>query len=157
MPWSMMKKIPGAVAKPTKMSLSLADRSIVHPVGILHDVLVKVAGFVFPADFVVLDMEEDGNWEPLLLGRPFLATGRTLIDVESGELVLRTEDQNISINVFEAMKRHDEDPKVENWYEVGVSNNKKKEEKNKEEKAYKGEVEKRVENESSAKKGKKPL
>jgi hypothetical protein len=40
MPLSMMKKIPGAVAKPTKMQLSLADRSIVHPYGILHDVLV---------------------------------------------------------------------------------------------------------------------
>ncbi|PNY16023.1 hypothetical protein L195_g012732, partial [Trifolium pratense] len=53
MPLSLMKKIPGAVAKPTKMSLSFADRSIVHPKGILHDVLVKVAGFVFPADFVV--------------------------------------------------------------------------------------------------------
>ncbi|CAJ2642402.1 unnamed protein product [Trifolium pratense] len=66
MPLSMMKKIPGAVAKPTKMSLSLADRSVVHPEGILHDVLVKVAGFVFPADFVVLDIEETREWEPLL-------------------------------------------------------------------------------------------
>ncbi|PNX62491.1 hypothetical protein L195_g061171, partial [Trifolium pratense] len=64
MPLSIMKKIPGAVAKPTKMSLSLADRSVVYPEGILHDVLVRVGGFVFPADFVVLDMEEDKNWEP---------------------------------------------------------------------------------------------
>ncbi|CAJ2663772.1 unnamed protein product [Trifolium pratense] len=74
MPLSMMKKIPGAIAQPTKMSLSLADRSIVRSEGILHDVLVKVAGFVFPADFVVLDMEETRDWESLLLGRPFLAT-----------------------------------------------------------------------------------
>ncbi|CAJ2659226.1 unnamed protein product [Trifolium pratense] len=93
MPLSMMKKIPGAVAKPTKMSLSLADRSVVHPEGILHDVLVKVAGFVFPADFVVLDIEETREWEPLLLGRPFLATSRALINVEMGELMLRTDDQ----------------------------------------------------------------
>ncbi|MCI58071.1 hypothetical protein A2U01_0079324, partial [Trifolium medium] len=50
MPLSMMRKIPGAVATPTKMQLSLADRSIVHPHGILHDVLVRVAEFVFPAD-----------------------------------------------------------------------------------------------------------
>ncbi|MCI71890.1 hypothetical protein A2U01_0093153, partial [Trifolium medium] len=72
------------------MQLSLADRSIVHPVGILHDVLVRVAEFVFPVDFVVLDMEDDREWEPLLLGRLFLATGRALIDVEMGELMLRT-------------------------------------------------------------------
>ncbi|MCI80044.1 hypothetical protein A2U01_0101315, partial [Trifolium medium] len=43
MPFSMMKKIPGVVATPTNMQLSLADRSIVHPHGILHDVLVRVA------------------------------------------------------------------------------------------------------------------
>ncbi|PNX75451.1 hypothetical protein L195_g031387, partial [Trifolium pratense] len=109
-PLSMMKKITGAVAKPTKMSLSLADRSIVHPVGILHDVLVRVAEFVFPADFVVLDMEEDKDWEPLLLGRPFLATGRALIDVELGELMLRTDGEQILFNVFEAMKQHDDNP-----------------------------------------------
>ncbi|CAJ2661756.1 unnamed protein product [Trifolium pratense] len=110
MPLSMMKKIPGAVAKPTKMSLSLADRSIVHPEGILHDVLVRVAGFVFPADFVVLDIEETREWEPLLLGRPFLATSRALIDVEMGELMLRTDDQQVTFNVFDKMKCDDGDP-----------------------------------------------
>ncbi|CAJ2660565.1 unnamed protein product [Trifolium pratense] len=110
MPLSMMKKIPGAVAKPTKMSLSLADRSIVHPEGILHDVLVKVAGFVFPADFVVLVIEETREWEPLLLGRPFLATSRALIDVEMGELMLRTDDQQVTFNVFDKMECGDGDP-----------------------------------------------
>ena len=44
--------------------------------------LVRVAEFVFLADFVILDMDEDAGSEPLLLGRPFLATGRALIDVE---------------------------------------------------------------------------
>ncbi|XP_045809752.1 uncharacterized protein LOC123904106 [Trifolium pratense] len=97
MPLSMMKKIPGVVAKPTKMQPSLADRSIVHPYGVLHDVLVRVAEFVFPADFVILDMEDDADVEPLLLGRPFLATGRALIDVEMGELMLRTHGEQIDV------------------------------------------------------------
>ncbi|CAJ2637538.1 unnamed protein product [Trifolium pratense] len=110
MPLSMMKKIPGAVAKPTKMQLSLADRSIVHPYGVLHDVLVRVAEFVFPADFVILDMEDDADVEPLLLGRPFLATGRALIDVEMGELMLRTHGEQVMFNVFKAMKHHDDEP-----------------------------------------------
>ncbi|XP_045831120.1 uncharacterized protein LOC123922450 [Trifolium pratense] len=117
MPLSMMKKIPGAVAKPTKMQLSLADRSIVHPYGILHDVLVRVAEFVFPADFVILDMEDDADVEPLLLGRPFLATGRALIDVEMGELMLRTHGEQVMFNVFKAMKHHDEEPQC---YKVDV-------------------------------------
>ncbi|KAL5542831.1 hypothetical protein UlMin_010541 [Ulmus minor] len=85
------------------VSLQLADRSIKHPRGIIDDVLVKVDKFIFPADFIVLDMEED--WEvPLILGRPFLATGRTLIDVHQGKLILRVQDEQVTFNVFEAMK-----------------------------------------------------
>ncbi|MCI25687.1 hypothetical protein A2U01_0046878 [Trifolium medium] len=91
MPLSMMRRIPGAVAKPTKMQLSFADSSITYPHGILHDVLVRCAEFVFSADFVILDIEENVE-VPLLLGRPFLATGRTLIDVEMGEIMLRLDD-----------------------------------------------------------------
>ncbi|GAU38875.1 hypothetical protein TSUD_67380 [Trifolium subterraneum] len=106
---TMMKKIPGAVAKPTRMQLSLADHSIVYPYGILHDVLVRVGEFIFPADFIIMDMAEDREVESLLLGRPFLATGRALIDVEMGELMLRTDEEKIMFNVFEAMKRHDDE------------------------------------------------
>ncbi|GAU30407.1 hypothetical protein TSUD_364530 [Trifolium subterraneum] len=61
MPLSVMNRIPGAVAKPTKMKLSLADRSIMYPHGILQDVLVRCAEFVFPTDFVIPDMEEDAE------------------------------------------------------------------------------------------------
>ncbi|GAU41937.1 hypothetical protein TSUD_380420 [Trifolium subterraneum] len=103
------RKIPGAVAKPTRMQLSLADLSIVYPYGILHDVLVRVGEFIFPADFIIMDMAEDREVESLLLGRPFLATGRALIDVEMGELMLRTDEEKIMFNVFEAMKRHDDE------------------------------------------------
>lgn len=40
------------------MTLTLADRSIIYPYGVLEDVLVKVDGLLFPTDFVVLDMPE---------------------------------------------------------------------------------------------------
>ncbi|KAM2575086.1 hypothetical protein TB2_006943 [Malus domestica] len=68
--------------KPTSVSLQLADRSVTYPLGILEDVIIKVDKFYLPADFIVLDMEEDKE-VPLILGRPFIATGRTLIDVEA--------------------------------------------------------------------------
>ncbi|XP_061339431.1 uncharacterized protein LOC133286099 [Gastrolobium bilobum] len=55
--------------------LGLPDISLRKPSGIIEDVLVKVDKFIFPADFVVLDMEVE-NEMPLLLGRPFLATAR---------------------------------------------------------------------------------
>jgi hypothetical protein len=66
-------------------------------------VLVKVNDLFFPADFVILDMNEDSEI-PLLLGRPFLATGRALIDVELGELMLRFQDEQVIFNVFECMR-----------------------------------------------------
>ena len=58
----------------------MANRSMAQPEGILEDVLVKVGKFVFLVDFVVMQKEEDTQ-VPLLLGRPFLATGAALIDV----------------------------------------------------------------------------
>ena len=51
-----------------------------QPYGILEDVLVKVGKFIFPVDFMVIDIEEDKQ-VPLLLCIPFLATSATLIDV----------------------------------------------------------------------------
>ena len=66
--------------RPTTSTLQLADRSLKHPRGVIEDVLVKVCKFIFPADFIVLDMEEDKEI-PITLGRPFLATGRAMIDV----------------------------------------------------------------------------
>ena len=61
----------------------MADRSIAKAWGVIEDVLVKVDKFIYAVDFVVLDMEDD-NEVPLILGRPFLATGRALIDIEAG-------------------------------------------------------------------------
>ncbi|XP_073153053.1 uncharacterized protein [Henckelia pumila] len=88
MSYSAFKKLSLGEPKSTRMSLQLADRSIKYPRGIIEDMLVKVDKFIFPVDFVVLDMEEDLDM-PLILGRPFLATGKTLIDVQKGELMLR--------------------------------------------------------------------
>ena len=65
--------------------------------------LVKVNKLFFLVDFIVLDIEEDRK-VPLILGRPFLATSKTLIDVQQGKLTLRVQDEEVSFNVFKAMK-----------------------------------------------------
>ncbi|KAL5565577.1 hypothetical protein UlMin_028741 [Ulmus minor] len=103
MPLSVFRKLGLGEVKPTSISLQLADRSVKYPRGVIEDVLIKVDKFIFPADFVVLDMEEDREI-PLILGRPFLATGRTLIDVQQGKLILRVQDEQVTFDVFEAMK-----------------------------------------------------
>ncbi|PIN18012.1 hypothetical protein CDL12_09323 [Handroanthus impetiginosus] len=103
MPYSIYRTLSLGEAKPTSISLQLADRSLTYPKGVIEDILVKVDKFIFPADFVVLDMEVDSEI-PIILGRPFLANGRTLIDVQKGELTMRVQDQQITFNVFKAMK-----------------------------------------------------
>ncbi|XP_075499265.1 uncharacterized protein LOC142537653 [Primulina tabacum] len=85
MPLSVFRKLGLGEPKPTRMSLQLVDRFVKYPWGVIEDVLVKIDKFIFPADFVVLDMEEDMEM-PLILGRPFLATGKALIDVQEGKL-----------------------------------------------------------------------
>jgi len=85
MPLSIYKKLGLGAPKPTAMRLLMADRTVKKPIGVLQDVLVKVGPFIFPADFVILDCEVDFE-VPIILGRPFLATGRALVDMERGQM-----------------------------------------------------------------------
>ncbi|XP_057740035.1 uncharacterized protein LOC130957182 [Arachis stenosperma] len=103
MPLSMMRKLAIEELKPTRMSLVMADRSIKTPNGIVENLLVKVGKFIFPADFVILDTEEEGN-NSIILGRPFLATARAIIDVEKGEMIFRVHNEQMVINVFKSMQ-----------------------------------------------------
>ena len=82
----------------------MADKTLAQPEGVLEDVLIKVGKFIFPVDFVVIDIEEDKQ-VPLLLGRPFLATGATLIDVNKGELTLRVGDEVVHFNLNHSLKQ----------------------------------------------------
>ncbi|QHO43834.1 Retrotransposon gag protein [Arachis hypogaea] len=70
--------------------------------GVVKNILVKVEKFFLPTDFVILDMEEDYN-TPIILGRHFLITGRALIDVENGELMLRMHDEHLVFHIFKTM------------------------------------------------------
>ncbi|KAL4280726.1 hypothetical protein GQ457_03G013620 [Hibiscus cannabinus] len=84
MPKSVFQRLGIGKARPTTVMLQLADRSYIQPEGKIKDILVKVDKFIFPANFTVVDCEADES-APIILGRPFLATGQTLIDVEKGQ------------------------------------------------------------------------
>ena len=88
---------------PTAVTLQMADRSMVRPEGILEDVLIKVGKFIFLVDFVVMNIEEDKQ-VPLMLGRPFMATGAALIDVKKGELTLRVGDEAVHFHLNHSLK-----------------------------------------------------
>ncbi|KAL4282055.1 hypothetical protein GQ457_03G020930 [Hibiscus cannabinus] len=91
MPKSVFQKLGIGEAKPTTVMLQLADHSYVQLEGKIEDLLVQVDKFIFPADFLILDCEANID-SPIILGRPFLATGRVLFDFGNEELIFR-EDQ----------------------------------------------------------------
>ena len=76
----------------------------------IEDVLVRVKHITFPADFVVMDIEEDIEI-PIILGRPFMSNASCVVDMGKGKLELSVEDQKISFDLFEAMK-HSSDQKA---------------------------------------------
>nr|GEV85360.1 reverse transcriptase domain-containing protein [Tanacetum cinerariifolium] len=91
-----VKKLRLPTLNDTKMVLELADRTISKPTGVAENVFVKVGKFYFPADFVILDFATDPR-VPQILGRPFLSTAHTLIDVYEGEITLRHDDQSLTL------------------------------------------------------------
>ncbi|XP_057719819.1 uncharacterized protein LOC130934249 [Arachis stenosperma] len=99
MPLSLMKKLQINEIRPTDVILQLADKTQKQAIGVVKNVLVKVGNYFLPADFVVLEMEES-YLHPIILGRPFLATTRALIDIEQGELILKIHDEQLTFHVF---------------------------------------------------------
>ena len=77
---SMFKRLKLGEVKLMTISLQLADKSYQHTRGVIENILVKVDKFLFPINFVILDMEEDDK-VPIILGRPFLATGKAQINL----------------------------------------------------------------------------
>ncbi|XP_071917169.1 uncharacterized protein [Coffea arabica] len=89
--------------KHTNIFLQLADKSIRHSMSILENVLIKVQKFIIPVDFVILDMEEDVN-VPIILGRPFLATAGTIIDVKHGKFKFQIGEEEVEFDLSKVEK-----------------------------------------------------
>ncbi|XP_075109108.1 uncharacterized protein LOC142180904 [Nicotiana tabacum] len=103
MPFSIFRKLEIGEMKDTCVSLQLADQSTKRPKEIIENVLVRVDKFVFPVDFIVLEMEENTE-VPLILGRLFLATGRAIIDVHQGQLILEVDEERVIFDMQKMIK-----------------------------------------------------
>ena len=104
MPYSVYKQLGLGELKPTNITLSLADRSVKIPKGIVEDVLVKIDKFYYPVDFVVLDTEpidSEPNHVPIILGRPFLATANAIINCRNGVMQLTFGNMTLELNMFQ--------------------------------------------------------
>ncbi|GKE17579.1 homeodomain-like protein, partial [Tanacetum coccineum] len=80
--------------------LDVFPLTVKYPKGISENVLVGIGKFVFPVDFIILDMPEDIK-VPLILGRPFLSTARDKIDVFKKKITLRVGEEKI---IFKSVK-----------------------------------------------------
>ena len=103
MPFSIFNKLGIGELMPTTVSLQLVDHSIKYPLGVVENVLVKFDKFYFPVDFYVLEMDNAIEL-PIILGSPFLATGRALIDVNMGKLTFGVGAKIQDFNVFSNLK-----------------------------------------------------
>ncbi|XP_019261122.1 PREDICTED: uncharacterized protein LOC109239071 [Nicotiana attenuata] len=105
MPLSVFRKLEGelGVIKSVPVSLQLANQTTILPEGIIEDILVRVDKFVFPVDFIVVDMEVNKE-VPLILGRPFLCTGRAILDIYKGQLMLRVGNEKVVFQIKRIMK-----------------------------------------------------
>ncbi|XP_048227299.1 uncharacterized protein LOC125369331 [Ricinus communis] len=103
MPYSMYERLGLGELKPTTMSLQFADRSIKYPRDIVEDLLVQVGKLKISVDFVVLDMENAptrDKEQTILLGRPFMATTRTVIDMHDGKLTMTVLGEIVEFKSF---------------------------------------------------------
>ncbi|GJY39937.1 DNA-directed DNA polymerase [Tanacetum coccineum] len=94
MPYMMYETLGLGEPKPTRMSLELADRSIQWPWGIAKNILIKIDKFILPIDFVILYMREDSKIL-IILGKPFLATARAMIDIFNKKITLRVGNEEL--------------------------------------------------------------
>ena len=109
LPYSVYKNLGLGELKPTNITLSLADRSVKIPKGIVEDVLVKIDKFYYPVDFVVLDTEpiaNEPNHVPIILGRPFLATANAIINCWNGVMQLTFGNMTLELNIFHMNNKH---------------------------------------------------
>ncbi|XP_070012953.1 uncharacterized protein [Nicotiana sylvestris] len=104
MPYSVFQTLGIGQPRTTSMRLQMADKTIKMPLGIIDDVLARVDKFILPANFVILECEVDYE-VPIILGRPFLATGKALVDMEAGELTFRVGDEKVVLHVYKSMKQ----------------------------------------------------
>ncbi|GKB74801.1 reverse transcriptase domain-containing protein [Tanacetum coccineum] len=106
LPHSIYKQLGLEALTPTRMTLELANRSISHPMGIAEDVVVRVDGFTFLVDFVVVNFEPDPR-VPIILGRPFLRTAKALIDLYEETLTLRVGKEELVYYAEKSKKNKD--------------------------------------------------
>ncbi|GJW02015.1 putative reverse transcriptase domain-containing protein, partial [Tanacetum coccineum] len=100
MPFSTYTNLGLGNLSHTRLTIELADRTIKQPRGIAENVLVRIGKFIFPINFIILNIPEDDD-VLLILGRPFLSTAHSKIDVYKRKFTLRAGEEKL---IFKSIK-----------------------------------------------------
>ncbi|GKE57355.1 retrovirus-related pol polyprotein from transposon TNT 1-94 [Tanacetum coccineum] len=95
MPLSIYNRLTNEKPVGTNIRLSLASHSYIFPLGIAEDVLVEIAGYIYPVDFVILDVKEDKK-KPFILGTSFLAMAKAEISFDKEIITLKSGKNKIN-------------------------------------------------------------
>ncbi|XP_009804078.1 uncharacterized protein [Nicotiana sylvestris] len=104
MRYSIFKTLGIGQSRPISMRLQMVNRTMKRLLGIIDDVLVHVDQFILSVDFVILDCEVDYEVS-IIIGIPFLATGKDLVDVDARELIFRVGDEKFVFHVCKSMRQ----------------------------------------------------
>ncbi|KAK4707102.1 hypothetical protein R3W88_033351 [Solanum pinnatisectum] len=116
--WASINLMPLLILKKLEGELGIINSIPV----IIEDVLVRVDKFVFPVDFIVVDMEE--NKEVLLiLRRPFMAIGKAILNVYEDQLMLRVGEEKVVFNMKKMMKFTQDEENVYSSFKVDILTN----------------------------------
>ncbi|GJS92207.1 ribonuclease H-like domain-containing protein [Tanacetum coccineum] len=100
MPFSTYTNLSLEILSHTRLTIELADRTIKQPRVIAENVLVRIGKYIFPIDFIILDIPEDDD-VPLILGQQFLSTAHSKINVYKRKITLRVGEEKL---VFKSIK-----------------------------------------------------
>ena len=106
MTYSVYLRLGLCKLKSTPMTFQLADASIKHMKGIVEDLMVQVDKFKVPMDFVVLEMKGAplrNKEHMILLGRPFMATTKMVIDIHSGKLTMIVSGETVHLKAADSV------------------------------------------------------
>ena len=79
------------------VTIKLANRDTISPIGIVRDVKVLCGKIKYPTDFLVLGSPQD-DFCPIIFGRPFLNTVNAKIDCEKQTVGVSFGDESHEIN-----------------------------------------------------------
>ncbi|GKG19584.1 reverse transcriptase domain-containing protein, partial [Tanacetum coccineum] len=114
MPFSTYNRLTNKKLVKTDIRLSLANQSHIYPLGIAEDVLVKITDFIYPMDFIILDIKEDRN-RPFILGTPLLTKAKAEISIVSKRILEWEErikfhqEKELKFNQWRGKNFNDED------------------------------------------------